>query len=56
MSSKMNLQGLLVVLEDGEADLFERRETKFAPVPLTGVHLEVGQRLNNFPLTLCTFF
>ena len=45
MSSKMNLQGLLAVLEDGETDLFERRETQFAPVPLTGVQLEVY----NFP-------
>ena len=45
MSSKMNLQGLLVVLEDGEADLFARRETQFAPVPLTRVQLEVC----NFP-------
>ena len=41
MSSKMNLQGLLAVLEDGEADLFARREAQFAPVPLTRVHLEV---------------
>ena len=47
----MNLQGLLAVLEEGETDLFERRETQFAPVPLTRVQLEVGQRLNNFPLT-----
>ena len=46
MSSKMNLQGLLAVLEDGETDLFARRETKFAPVPLTRVHLEVGQHIN----------
>merc|ERR1719410_2060946 len=41
MSSKMNLQGLLAVLEDGEADLFARREAQFAPVPLTRVHFEV---------------
>ena len=41
MSSKMNLQGLLAVLEDGETDLFARKETQFAPVPLTGVQLEV---------------
>ena len=51
MSSKMNLQGLLAVLEARETDLFARRETKFAPVPLTGVHQEVCQQLNNFPLT-----
>ena len=37
----MNLQGLLAVLEDGETDLFARKETQFAPVPLTGVQLEV---------------
>merc|ERR1719410_130067 len=41
MSSKMNLQGLLAVLEDGEADLFARKETQFAPVPLARVQLEV---------------
>ena len=41
----MNLQGLLAVLEDSETDLFARRETQFAPVPLTGVQLEVY----NFP-------
>ena len=46
MSSKMNLQGLLAVLEDGEADLFARREAQFAPVPLTRVHFEVGQCIN----------
>ena len=41
----MNLQGLLAVLEDGETDLFARRETQLAPVPLTGVQLEVFQQL-----------
>merc|ERR1719270_1534526 len=41
MSSKMNLQGLLAVLDGGETDLFARKETQFAPVPLTGVQLEV---------------
>ena len=41
----MNLQGLLAVLEDGETDLFARKETQFAPVPLTRVQLEVC----NFP-------
>ena len=51
----MNLQGLLAVLEDGEADLFERRETKFAPVPLTGVHLEVGQCINFLKTQLQAF-
>ena len=45
MSSKMNLQGLLAVLEDGETDLFARREMRFAPVPLTGVLLEVSHHL-----------
>ena len=41
----MNLQGLLAVLEDGETDLFARRETRFVPVPLTGVQLEVSHHL-----------
>ena len=55
MSSKMNLQGLLAVLEDGETDLFERRETQFAPVPLTGVQLEVCQRINYLKTQLQAF-
>ena len=55
MSSKMNLQGLLAVLEDGETDLFERRETQFAPVPLTGVQLEVCQRINYLKTLLQAF-
>ena len=37
----MNMQGLLAVLEDDKADLMGRRETRFSPVPLTGVQLEV---------------
>ena len=45
MSSKMNLQGLLAALEGGETDLFARREIRFAPVPLTGVQLEVSHHL-----------
>ena len=58
MSSKMNLQGLLTVLEDGETDLFARKETQFAPVPLTGVQLEVCQRINflKHRFKLLTFF
>ena len=55
MSSKMNLQGLLAVLEDGETDLFERRETQFAPVPLTGVQLEVCQPINYLKTLLQAF-
>ena len=55
MSSKMNLQGLLAVLEDGETDLFERRERQFAPVPLTRVHLEVCQRITFFRTQLQAF-
>ena len=37
MENRMNMQGLLAVLEEDEADLVGRRETRFAPVPLTGV-------------------
>ena len=51
----MNLQGLLAVLEDGETDLFARRETRFAPVPLTRVQLEVGQRINFLKTQLQAF-
>ena len=40
----MNMQGLLAVLEDDKVDLLGRRETRFSPVPLTGVQLEVLQR------------
>ena len=39
----MNMQGLVAVLEEDKADLVGRRETHFAPVPLTGVQLEVLQ-------------
>ena len=41
MENAMNMQGLLAVLEEDKADLVGRRETHFAPVPLTGVQLEV---------------
>ena len=41
MEKTMNMQGLLAVLEEDKADLVGRRETHFAPVPLTGVQLEV---------------
>ena len=41
MENTMNMQGLLAVLEEDKADLVGRRETRFAPVPLTGVQLEV---------------
>ena len=39
----MDMQGLLAVLEEEKADLLGRREARFAPVPLTGVQLEVLQ-------------
>ena len=49
MSTAMNMYGLLAVLEDLNADLVYhpyfptgRRETRYSPVPLTGVQLEVG--------------
>ena len=45
----MNMQGLLAVLEEDKADLVGRRETHFAPVPLTGVQLEV---LQNFSIVI----
>ena len=51
----MNLQGLLAVLEDNETDLFARRETQFAPVPLTGVQLEGCQRINYLKTQLQAF-
>ena len=35
------MQGLLAVLEEDKADLVGRRETRFSPVPLAGVQLEV---------------
>ena len=41
MENRMNMQGLLAVLEEDEVDLVGRRETRFAPVPLIGVQLEV---------------
>ena len=41
MEKTMNMQGLLAVLEEDKDDLVGRRETHFAPVPLTGVQLEV---------------
>ena len=48
MSTAMNMHGLLAVLEDLNADLVYhpyfptgRRETRYSPVPLTGVQLEV---------------
>ena len=39
--ARMNMQGLLAILEDEEANLVGRRETRFSSVPLTGVQLEV---------------
>ena len=41
MSTALNMHGLLAVLEDLNADLVGRRETRYSPVPLTGVQLEV---------------
>ena len=43
MEKTMNMQGLMAVLEEDKVDLVGRRETHFAPVPLTGVQLEVLQ-------------
>ena len=39
--TRMNMPGLLAILEDEEANLVGRRETRFSSVPLTGVQLEV---------------
>ena len=39
--ARMNMQGLLAILEDEEVNLVGRRETRFSSVPLTGVQLEV---------------
>ena len=44
----MDMQGLLAVLEEDEADLMGRKETRFSPVPLTGVQIEVGQQSGCF--------
>ena len=44
----MDMQGLLAVLEADEVDLVGRRETRFSPVPLTGVQIEVGQQSGCF--------
>ena len=43
MRDRMDMQGLLAVLEADEADLLVRREVRFSPVPLTGVQMEVRQ-------------
>ena len=48
----MNMQGLLAVLEEDEADLVGRRETRFAPVPLIGVQLEVFLQVFNIMISL----
>ena len=40
-NARMNMQGLLAILEDEEVNLVGRRETRFSSVPLTGVQLEV---------------
>ena len=39
--ARMNMPGLLALLEDEEVNLVGRRETRFSSVPLTGVQLEV---------------
>ena len=39
--ARMNMQGLLAILEDEEVNLVGRKETRFSSVPLTGVQLEV---------------
>ena len=44
----MDMQGLLAVLEADEVDLMGRKETRFSPVPLTGVQIEVGQQSGCF--------
>ena len=44
----MDMQGLLAVLEADEADLMGRRGTRFSPVPLTGVQIEVWQLSGRF--------
>ena len=38
---RMNMPGLLAILEDEEVNLVGRKETRFSSVPLTGVQLEV---------------
>ena len=48
MRETMDMQGLLAVLEADEVDLVGRRETRFSPVPLTGVQIEVGQQSDTF--------
>ena len=40
-NARMNMQGLLAILEDEEVNLVGRKETRFSSVPLTGVQLEV---------------
>ena len=52
MENRMNMQGLLAVLEEDKADLVGRRETRFAPVPLTGVQLEVLLKVFNIMISL----
>ena len=47
MRDRMDMQGLLAVLEADEADLLGRREERFSPVPLTGVQMEVRQQMQN---------
>ena len=39
--ARMNMPGLLAILEDEEVNLVGRKETRFSSVPLTGVQLEV---------------
>ena len=48
MRETMDMQGLLAVLEEDEADLMGRKETRFSPVPLTGVQIEVWQQSGTF--------
>ena len=44
----MDMQGLLAALEADKIDLVGRIETRFSPVPLTGVQIEVGQQSGRF--------
>ena len=44
--ARMNMQGLLAILEDEEVNLVGRRETRFSSVPLTSVQLEVFMAFN----------
>ena len=48
MREMMDMQGLLAVMEADEVDLLGRKETRFSPVPLIGVQIEVQQHSDPF--------